>query len=172
MKRGEVNAWFKFSESVKKYPTSDAIWYRGKSLTMTEVHTLACQYAAYLSQLGVGRYQTVALYMKNSPEYMITWLACWAIGATPAMINYGLVGDALAHVLKLSKASVVFSDVDIAENIHALNSGYNVQAMTAELKAAISAMDAPVPDPKVIKYQDPDSAAMLLYTRYAYESTR
>lgn len=172
VKRGEVNPWFRFSDNVKKYPTCEAIWVRERSLTMTEVHAAACQYAAYLSQLGISRGQTVALFMKNSPEYLIIWLACWAIGATPAMINYSLVGDALAHVLKISNASVVFSDADIANNIHALNTAsstkYNVQSMTAELKAAVTTMDAPVPDPEVIRHMDPDSAAMLLYTRYAY----
>lgn len=172
VKRGEVNPWFRFSDSVKKYPTSEAIWFRGRSLTMSQVHASACQDAAHLSQLGVNRGQTVALYMKNSPEYMIIWLACWAIGATPAMISYSLVGDALAHVLEISKAIVVFSDADIVDNIYTLNTGadseYNVQSMTAELKAAISKIGAPIPDTKVIKNMDPEFAAMLLYTRYAH----
>jgi acyl-CoA synthetase (AMP-forming)/AMP-acid ligase II len=48
----------------------------------------------------------------NSPDFVFAWLGLWAIGASPAMINYNLAGKALLHCLKVSGSSLILVDQD------------------------------------------------------------
>lgn len=54
----------------------------------------------------------MAFYLTNSAEFVMAWLALWAIGAAPAMINYNLAGKALIHCLRVSGAKLVLVDED------------------------------------------------------------
>jgi acyl-CoA synthetase (AMP-forming)/AMP-acid ligase II len=78
--------------------------------TWQEIYDMACRYAQYLISLDVRPGDLVAVYMMNSPEFMIWWLATFSLGCAPAMINYNLTGDALIHCLRISGAKVLLAD--------------------------------------------------------------
>lgn len=52
----------------------------------------------------------IGLYMLNSADFLFVWIGLLAIGAAPAMLNYHLRGDALAHCLRISGARSVIVD--------------------------------------------------------------
>lgn len=60
--------------------------------------------ARWLAGQGVKRGEIVALAMPNSTETLVWWFALNALGAVDAAINPALVGEPLAHVLRLVRA--------------------------------------------------------------------
>ncbi|KAJ5925300.1 hypothetical protein N7454_007939 [Penicillium verhagenii] len=109
---GQLNAWFVFVDTAKKYPDTIAIWTREGTYTYRDVHEMACQYAHYFLSEGVKKGDLVAFYLQNRAEFLIGWFGLWSIGCAPAAINYNLSGDALIHCLKISGASLVLADED------------------------------------------------------------
>lgn len=113
VKKGEASLWSQFEQQVKRLPASTrCIWSRTGCYTWSETHVQACQYAEFLLSKGVQPSEPVAIYLQNSPEFMFTLLATWALGTAPAMINYNLTGDALVHCLKISNSKVLVVDED------------------------------------------------------------
>ncbi|KAI3321461.1 fatty-acyl-CoA synthase [Xylariaceae sp. AK1471] len=80
-----------------------------------------------LKDLGIKKGEIVALDGGNTPEYILLQLALEAIGATSALLNCNLTGNALAHSVKLSTARYLLAD----ENTRTL-----VSPVESELKDA------------------------------------
>lgn len=59
--------------------------------------------ARWLTAQGVGRGENVALAMPNSTEAVVWWFALNVTGAVDAAINPALVGEPLAHALRLAR---------------------------------------------------------------------
>lgn len=57
--------------------------------------------------------------MDNKPQFIIIWLACLAIDALPAFINYNLVEEGLAHCVTVSKAKILIYDSTFTTQISA-----------------------------------------------------
>ena len=58
--------------------------------------------------------ELVAMYLINSPEFLLIWMAMMAIGCAPAFINYNLEGNALIHCLKVCETKIILCDDDAA----------------------------------------------------------
>ncbi|WKY16481.1 hypothetical protein Q1695_001267 [Nippostrongylus brasiliensis] len=107
-----------FSETVRKYPTKEAIYDMtlGKSFTFTELDELSCRYGNMLekhTKLQTG--DVVAIFMENGVHFVAAWLACAKIGVISAWINTNLRAESLAHSLNVSKASVVLCSESLEE---------------------------------------------------------
>lgn len=90
----------------------ECLWSREGSFTWQETYHQACRYAKLLQAQGIKSQELVAVYLQNSPEFIFSTLACWALGSAPAYINYNLAGDALIHCLRISGAKLVLVDAD------------------------------------------------------------
>jgi len=73
---------------------------------------MACRYAQFLLSNGLQPGDLVCFYLMNSPEFIFSYLASWAVGSAPALINYNLSGDALVHCLRVSGSKVILVDAD------------------------------------------------------------
>ncbi len=62
------------------------------------------RYARWASENGVRRGDTVALLMRNRPDYVAIWLGIATAGGVTALINTNLTGSALAHCIGLAHA--------------------------------------------------------------------
>jgi acyl-CoA synthetase (AMP-forming)/AMP-acid ligase II len=110
----------------------------------------------------------------NCPEFMFVWMATWALGCAPALINYNLTGDALVHCLKVSGATVLLVDEDegcqarINESRERIESEVGMQTvvLSPEKKAEINALEPKVPERKWRAGLKGDFPMCLLYTRY------
>ena len=110
----------------------------------------------------------------NSPEFIFVWMALWQLGCAPAMINYNLTGDALAHCLKVSGAKVLLVDEDEGCQGRIRDSrgkvegelGMTTAVLTPEKKAEINAMEATVAPRKYRVGARGDFPMCLLFTRY------
>ncbi|KAL2139019.1 hypothetical protein VTI28DRAFT_5900 [Corynascus sepedonium] len=82
-----------------KLASKEAIW-----------QGMANQFAHWFASHGTVKGDLVGLYMLNSADFLFVWVGLLAIGAAPAMLNYHLRGDALAHCLRISGARLVIVD--------------------------------------------------------------
>jgi carnitine-CoA ligase len=78
--------------------------------SFADVNHLANSYAASLQALGVGRGDTVAIFMENSAEFVITSFAVNRLGAVWVPINVYLKGEFLLDPLKRSGAGILVAD--------------------------------------------------------------
>lgn len=67
--------------SAERYPEKTALWHYGRELTYRELHTQATHLAGHLAAQGVGKGDRVALWMQNSPAWVIGAFAAWQLGA-------------------------------------------------------------------------------------------
>jgi acyl-CoA synthetase (AMP-forming)/AMP-acid ligase II len=97
----------------------------------------------------------MAIYLINHAELVIMWLALWAVGRAPALINYNLEGAALEHCLNIYGASLVLVDEDPAcqQRIEGSRShmkkktGMKIRFLDSTLKRAIAQhLTTPIPD--------------------------
>lgn len=123
-------------------------------------------------ELGVRPGELVAFYLINSLEMIAAYLATWAIGAAPSMINYNLGGKGLLHCLSIGGSRVILVDEDEAcqtrikeqrAEIDAL--GIKVQLLDRMQKGQIAYSSAERPGDEWragVKDTDP---TMMLFTR-------
>ena len=115
----------------------------------------------------------VAVYLQNSPEFIIIWLALWSIGCAPAFLNYYLAGDALVHCLRISTAKLVLVDANVEcagrveECRKAIESdlGMTIILLDDNMKQRIQQVPAVVPEDSFRKGKRLTDPAALYYTR-------
>ena len=66
-----------------------------KDLTYLQLHKQVCKFANGLRSLGIGKGDTVAIYMGMVPEIVVAMLACARIGAPHSVVFGGFSADAL-----------------------------------------------------------------------------
>ena len=104
---------------------------------------------------------------------MFSYLATWAIGTAPALINYNLTGDALIHCLKIGGSRVVLvdEDADCRERIEESRSrienelGMTIIILDAETKKMLTTSESRRPEQKYREKVTLESPVMLMYTR-------
>jgi len=84
-----------------------------RTLTYGELHREVCKFANALLSLGVGKGDTVGIYMGMVPEAAIAMLACTRIGAAHNVVFGGFSADALRDRMNDSGAKVLITQ-DIA----------------------------------------------------------
>jgi len=87
---------------------------REGSLNYEQLAARANQYARWGLSQGVKHGETVALFMPNGVEYVAMWLGLTRIGATVALINTQLSGDALAHCVDLAAPRMILVGAELA----------------------------------------------------------
>ena len=70
----------------------------------------------FLSQ-GLQRGDTVALFMENRPEFVISWLGMTKIGVKVAMINTSIKEKGLVHCIKISSCKMVIFGAELGDQI-------------------------------------------------------
>ncbi|KAF1991227.1 fatty-acyl-CoA synthase [Aulographum hederae CBS 113979] len=109
-----ISPWYIIDEKCKLYWNRRAIWSRSGCYTYGEMHTGIARYANWLLEQDIKPGELVAMYLNNSPEFMIMWFACLCIGAAPAFINYNLEGKGLLHCLDVCETKLIIVDDDDA----------------------------------------------------------
>lgn len=89
---------------VKSHPDRVAFHWEGEpgdsiSLTYSDLLAQVCQCAGALKQMGIGKGDTVAIYMGMVPEITVAMLACARIGAAHSVVFGGFSADSLRERL-------------------------------------------------------------------------
>ena len=71
------------ARTAERCPEHVAVVFKDVNLTYRELDALVNSFAKALLELGIGKGQTVCLFMTNRPEYVISWFAIARVGAVP-----------------------------------------------------------------------------------------
>ena len=107
--------------STKNCPSTVAIKFYGKDLTFSDIYKEAQLIAGYLFQIaGIKENDRVALYMQNSPQFVIAYYAILAANAVIVPINPMCKSTELAHIVNDSQSkAIIFGDELYNEIINA-----------------------------------------------------
>ena len=104
-----------FEEWADKYGPNIAFLEDDKSLTFMEFDNYANQVASWALDQGYRPGDTAAVFVQNRMEYVALWLGLTKAGVIPALINFQLIGPALAHCVNISEAKHVIVDAELME---------------------------------------------------------
>jgi acyl-coenzyme A synthetase/AMP-(fatty) acid ligase len=177
VKDNKVSMWYPFANSVALYPTTTAIWSRERVYTFAEAQDQAARYAQWILSEGIRPGELVAMYLTNSAEFLIIWLAVLSIGCSPAFLNYNLEGKALLHCLDVCETKLVIVDDDAGcrARIQGVRGeiekkGKKVVFLDDALQQQISATKAIIPGDEYRKGVNGEFPSCLIYTRYVLEA--
>jgi long-chain acyl-CoA synthetase len=96
-------------------PERIAILFEGASYSYAELDRLAAGAAVELCRMGVGRGDSVAMCLPNTPEFIVWYLGALRIGAIAVTINPGLTEDEVRFLLEDSGARVTLREPRMPE---------------------------------------------------------
>jgi len=176
-RRGTLNCFYRLEE--RALSTNAAVRdkpfliYQGQEWSYRAAYELVLKYATWLKERhGVKSKEIVAMDFTNKPEFLWLWLGLWALGATPAFLNYNLESDRLEYCVKASTASLLFVDEEIAAVIRdpttkeALEDGgkRRVVVFDAHTAAGVATWRGERPPDEERSYAKLPDPAILIYT--------
>ncbi|KLU89224.1 fatty acid transporter [Magnaporthiopsis poae ATCC 64411] len=129
LKADRLSPYYLVEEVVRQRPDEEAIWSRAGCYTWKAFYDRVNQFAQWFLAQGVKQKDLVAIFMGNSPEFVMVWVALLAIGAAPAMINHNLASQPLVHCLKVSTAKLMLVDVAPATEKNVIDIQPDLDAM-------------------------------------------
>ncbi len=94
-----------FEDTVERYPDNSMLLFEGRHWTYAEFNAEVNQLAHLLSDRGVVRGDTVAMFMENRAEFVLTMLALVKLGVSASLVNSSLSGAGLVHCINATNAS-------------------------------------------------------------------
>jgi fatty-acyl-CoA synthase len=88
------------------YPDKTALVFNDITRTYTELEAECNQVANALADLGVKKYDRVAILAHNTHHHVLTWMGSAKIGAIYLAVNYLLSGDDIAYCINHSESKV------------------------------------------------------------------
>jgi len=113
-----VNRWVVadlLRRSAYRYPDKDAVVFGGERLSYAALEAACNQTANALLELGVERFDRVALLAHNTVHHVETWFGCCKAGAVYLALNYLLNGKDLAWCVNHSGAKVLIVEDSLYE---------------------------------------------------------
>ncbi|MBU1852879.1 MAG: long-chain fatty acid--CoA ligase [Candidatus Omnitrophica bacterium] len=157
-------------ETSKRFPDKAALFYSDKKISYRDLYERSLKLAQGLKNLGIQKGDRVALFLLNSPEFIISYFAIISVNAICTPINNMFKEEELGFILKDSGAKVIISSVVFLDIIN------SAKKNTPDLKHMIIS-DGVIPDTfnlceiiersPLIKEDisiDPDDVASILYT--------
>jgi fatty-acyl-CoA synthase len=102
-----VNRWViadMIRRSAYHYPDKAAVIYKDKTLTYAQLEEECNRVANALRDLGIQKYDRVAILAHNTIHHVLIWMACCKIGAIYLAINYLLRGKDISYCINHSES--------------------------------------------------------------------
>jgi len=104
----EAKAVFQlFDDAAARWPSREALVFYGRGITYGELREATDRLACALADLGVKKGDRVALYLVNSPQFVIAYFAALKCGAAVTSISPLYTSHEIRHQLQDSGARVV-----------------------------------------------------------------
>ncbi|ORY87667.1 hypothetical protein BCR37DRAFT_4655 [Protomyces lactucae-debilis] len=111
------NMYYYLEENQQAKPKALFMIYQGNEWTNNQALELTHKWASYFMSLGIQKGDIVALNFTNKPAFIWAYFGLWAIGATPAFINFNLTGQPLLHCIGVCNAKLMVFDSEVADNV-------------------------------------------------------
>jgi acyl-CoA synthetase (AMP-forming)/AMP-acid ligase II len=154
----------------KAYTDRSAIIFRQEQVSFIQLRDRVCAFSHALLKLGVKPGDKVAIYLPNWPEYILSYLAIWSIGACSVPLDFMFTEDELFSCLSHSEAKILItkhkaniSFARLKDNLHNLE---NIISCRSEDEHALNfeeliAVESSLPVQAEIKEDD---CAIIFYT--------
>ncbi len=106
-----------FDEAAEKYANQTAVIFYGNKISFKNLQDEVNRFATALSQLGVVKGDKVALYLLNSPQYIIAYFAILKLGGTVTPISPVYTSGEVKHQLTDSEARTIICQDILYDNI-------------------------------------------------------
>lgn len=105
----KVNRWVigdMIRRSAYHYPDKTALIFKDRTLTYAQLEEECNRVANGLIDLGVKKYDRVAILAHNTLDHVLTWFGCAKIGAIYLAINYLLRGKDISYCINHSESKI------------------------------------------------------------------
>ncbi len=120
----ETSLYYNLEVSAARYPDRVAFHYYGAQLTYAQLKREVDALAGYLQQrCGVGAGDRVALFMQNSPQFVIALYAVFRADAMAVPVNTMNLLEEVRHIVADSGSRVAIFGQELAANITPLLGG-------------------------------------------------
>jgi len=106
-----------FDEVAVRYSGKDAIIFYGNKLSYGKLKEEVDRFARALHELGIGKGDKLALYLLNSPQYIIAYFGALKAGATITPISPVYTSIEVKHQLQDSEAESIVCQDFLYENV-------------------------------------------------------
>ena len=106
-----------FDEVAVRYSGKDAIIFYGNKLSYGKLKEEVDRFARALYELGIGKGDKLALYLLNSPQYIIAYFGALKAGATITPISPVYTSIEVKHQLQDSEAESIVCQDFLYENV-------------------------------------------------------
>ncbi len=106
-----------FDQAAEKFRSKTALIFYGKKISYGELKELTDRFAGALSQLGVKKGDTVALYLLNCPQYVIAYFGALKAGAKVTPISPVYTSHEVKHQIEDSDAKTVVCEDILYDNV-------------------------------------------------------
>jgi long-chain acyl-CoA synthetase len=106
-----------FDQMAGKYGSKTALIFYGKKISYTKLKELIDRFATALADLGVSKGDTVALFLLNCPQYVISYFAVLKVGAKVTPISPVYTSNEVKHQLEDSDADTIVCQDILYDNV-------------------------------------------------------
>ncbi|MCT4654977.1 MAG: AMP-binding protein [Cohaesibacter sp.] len=151
------------ARSAKRAPMAQALFHGTQQVaTYGEFAAQAASVAGALAERGIGKGDRVAIFMSNSPDYLVVMYGIWFAGAVAVPINGKLHIREAAWIMDNAEASLAFISDDIAHDLACVMTRESCALVSVNDQAFAAMKEAsPLPAPVSL---DRDDMAWLFYT--------
>ena len=103
-----------FETVVRTVPDRIAVVSDSARLTFAELDERCDRLAAGLAAQGIGRGDTVGLYLQNGPAYLEGFIAACKLGAVPYNVNYRYRADELRYLFGNAGSAAIIHDAEFS----------------------------------------------------------
>jgi fatty-acyl-CoA synthase len=119
----KINRWIIgdiFKRSGYRYPDKIALSFKDINFTYNELDSEINKVANALIDLGVEKYDRVAIIAHNTLHHVLTWFACTKIGAIYLAINYLLNGPEIEYCINHSESKVFIIEDELFPKVESV----------------------------------------------------
>ncbi len=106
-----------FDQVAERYARKTALIFYGKKISYAELKEKVDRFATALSDLGVTKGDTVALYVLNCPQYVMAYFASLKVGAKVTPISPVYTSHEIKHQIQDSDATTIVCQDILYDNV-------------------------------------------------------
>jgi fatty-acyl-CoA synthase len=163
MSNSANNIFRAFARTVRRLPDAEALVYRDRVWSYSELYGAASRVAAQMLTMGVSPGDRVAFLGHNSDAYVVGFLATQLISAIHVPVNFRLQAAEVHYILEHCSPTLLFVDAECRKSAESALATSRSEIRLAEIEA----LSQPAPDAPLVDagtHRDASTAAQLAYT--------
>lgn len=143
----ETSLWYNLEVAATRYPRKTAVVFYDTVLTYTELRRSAEHLAGFLQQrCGVARGDRVALFLHNSPQFIIAYYAILRADAMVVPVNSMSTASELTHIIADCGAQVLIAAQELLLHAKSLGDAVKHTVVACYSDYATAPTDLAVPE--------------------------